>query len=282
MKRILALLVVIALGAGGAYYWWISSPQYAVQQAVAAIKDHNVSEFHSWVDVHHLSGAAIEDLTSEPMQRVGSAEMISRMIGLSLFGLLKPVAVDALDGQIDKLVATLPRLNSHTASSPSALPNPFSTNANPPAYSGGSPTPYGANPQQSQANGVGSGNPSGQSGLDYLDDDEEDQPHTVMGAITSIVKPPSLKKTLKDFGLTPKNFRGFGESRSQGDVAEVPLKFFSPKLNCEFDIVLQLNRLGGRWQVTRIASLQDNLRLLAESQGLRPDPSRFVGGVDAI
>lgn len=273
MKRFLGIVLILALLAGGGYYWWTTTPVFAVQQAATAVKNHDVGAFHNWVDVHSVSSAAMNDMVAEPMKRIGAPSILGRVIGLSILGLFAPAAVDSLDRQIDGWVAHRGHPSQPASSGDDRVYGTGSgSGTNPPPYSGGSPLPFGTTPQQAQSSGVGSGSDNGDD-----DDDSAAQPKGFFGALVSMVKPPSLKQTFHDYGFTRKNFRGIGDYDTQGNMAHVGLKFFSPKLNREIQIVLELDHNTGHWQVTRISNLQSALSLLAEADSSgRLTPESFT------
>lgn len=105
MRNLLIVVVLIAAVAAGGYWYWTTTPQYAVQQASAAIKNHDVAAFHDWVDVQSLSSSAVDDLVSEPVRKVGGAGLLERIVGFGVVSLLKPTVTQSMSKQIDDLVA---------------------------------------------------------------------------------------------------------------------------------------------------------------------------------
>ena len=92
------------------------------------------------------------------------------------------------------------------------------------------------------------------------EEEEIDKPKTLMGELVALVKPPSLKQLFRDYGFTKKNYRGLGQVDSADNVAHVGLRFFNPKLNHEVQVMLQLDRSNGHWQVSRVSNMQEVLR----------------------
>jgi hypothetical protein len=232
MKRnFLVFLVVALITAGGGYWFWTTTPQYAVQQASQAIKQHDVSEFHSWVDVHALSSAAVDDLMSEPVRAVGGGGILERVIGFGLVTLFKPTVVQSMENQIDQAVA-----KTGLESNPSS--------------SGGASATGGGDGATGGDGSAGAEQSNGRSGKGIL------------GTLVEMVKPPSLTETLRDFGFTKKNYRGVGEVQTKENTSLVGLRFYSPKIQREVTVQLELQKGANRWQITRIANLPDIVRAI--------------------
>src|SRR5688572_1631887 len=109
MQRLLIIVLVLCAVAAGGWWYWTTTPQYAVQQASNAIKAHDITEFHRWVDTHQLASTTVEDLLAEPVRNSGGAGIIERVIGLTVFSVLKPTVAGMMESQIDKWVSTPPR-----------------------------------------------------------------------------------------------------------------------------------------------------------------------------
>ena len=233
MKRIPVILLAICLLAGAGWWYWTTTPQYAVQQAANAIKAHDVQTFHNWVDVEEVSSSAIDDLLAEPARAVGGAGIVERIVGISIMSIFKPNVVQSMDKQIDNWVAH----HASAASSSSSSQNSTGTDA------------------ASNSAGTAAAPDAGQG-----DEEEMDRPKSLMGEIVALVKPPSLKQLFRDYGFTKKNYRGLGQADSADNVAHVGLRFFNPKLNREVQVMLQLDRANGHWQISRVSNMQEVLR----------------------
>jgi hypothetical protein len=103
--KLLVVVLVLAAIAGGGYWFWTSTPQYAVQQASQAIRAHNIDAFHNWVDVQSVSSAAVEDVLAEPVRNVGGGGLLERVIGLGFLTVLRPTVVEKMRNRIDDAVA---------------------------------------------------------------------------------------------------------------------------------------------------------------------------------
>jgi hypothetical protein len=230
MSRKNTLLIaasLIAIAIAAAAYWFLNSPLYAFQCAAQAVRKHDVREFHKYVDVHTVANAAVEDLLAQPIRQSGMG-LLERIVGLAIVSVFQPSAVDAMEAQIDKWVLHVsPRASGESSSEPAAATN-------------------------------------------SEDDDEpqaDAQPQSIFGRIAALVKPPSLRQVFRDYGFTKKNYRGFNQDDCQDNIAHVTLKFDSPKLHREVPVRLELRRQHDRWQITRVANLQELVSMLPAPQG---------------
>lgn len=108
IKRVLVVLLILAAIAGGGFYYWTTTPQYAVQQAVQAIKQHDVQKFGEWVDVRNVANSAVEDLASEPVRAAGGVGILERIVGLGVISVLRPMVVEKMTNKINEAVAKTP------------------------------------------------------------------------------------------------------------------------------------------------------------------------------
>lgn len=67
MKRLLLFVVLLALAAGGYYYYRSlkQGPEYALLQAAAATKTHDLATFEKYVDVNSVTGHLVDQLTNQ-------------------------------------------------------------------------------------------------------------------------------------------------------------------------------------------------------------------------
>lgn len=106
MKRLLLLVVLIALAAGGYYYYRSlkQGPEYALLQAAAAAKTHDMATFERYVDVNSVSGHLVDQLTNQ-----GSLLSLLNPGGMMFKGalrLLKPQLTKAAHNEVQHYVET--------------------------------------------------------------------------------------------------------------------------------------------------------------------------------
>lgn len=106
MKKLVLLVVVIALAASGYYYNSLKAgPSYALMQAAAATKTHDLAAFERYVDVDALTGHLVDDVVNQ-----GSV-LTSFLPGGSLamhgaLRFLKPQLIKAAHKEVQRYVET--------------------------------------------------------------------------------------------------------------------------------------------------------------------------------
>ncbi len=106
MKRLLLFIVLLALGAGGYYYYRSlkQGPEYALLQAAKATKDHNMATFERYVDVNSVTGHLVDQLTNQ-----SSVLGLLNPGGMAFKGalrLLKPQLSKAAHQEVQRYVET--------------------------------------------------------------------------------------------------------------------------------------------------------------------------------
>jgi hypothetical protein len=115
MKGLIAAVVVLCLAAGIGWWWWTNTPQYAVNEASAALKEHSVTHFHDWVDVEEVASSAVDDLAAIPVQVKGSG-LLDRILGYAVITFFKPSLIEGMGKQIDRWVAHKPKAAADSSS----------------------------------------------------------------------------------------------------------------------------------------------------------------------
>ena len=123
MKRLLLFVLVLALAAGGYYYYSSlrQAPEYALLQAAAATRTHDLATFERYVDVDAVTGHLVDDVA-------GQGTVLSALVpggGLMLrggLGLLKPQLAKAAHSEIQRYVET-GSLEAAQAAAPKRLVN---------------------------------------------------------------------------------------------------------------------------------------------------------------
>lgn len=107
MKRIVLLVVLVALGAAGYYYLKAKKdgPSGALVQAAAAVQTHNMAAFEKFVDVSSVTTHLVDDAVSQ------SSALTSLMPGGSLvmagaMRMLKPALSKAAHNEVKRYVET--------------------------------------------------------------------------------------------------------------------------------------------------------------------------------
>ncbi|OGP73248.1 MAG: hypothetical protein A2Y80_10495 [Deltaproteobacteria bacterium RBG_13_58_19] len=99
-----AVLVLAGTVAGGLYWRWVSSPRYALQQMVLALRAKNMPEFYKYLDLKAIMGSIVEgssqewSLPDDPKEDEWTR--LSRRLGRKLARSLVPKLMENFDPQI--------------------------------------------------------------------------------------------------------------------------------------------------------------------------------------
>ncbi|MET4107770.1 DUF2939 domain-containing protein [Hymenobacter sp. UYP22] len=106
MKKTVLILLMLALAAGG--YWYYrklsTGPEYSLMQAYKAVTDHDAAAFERYVDVTSVTGSLVDQVASQ-----GSALGILNPGGMAMKGalrLLKPQLAQAARQEVKRYVET--------------------------------------------------------------------------------------------------------------------------------------------------------------------------------
>lgn len=108
VHKLLALLLVAGILAGAGYWYWTTTPQYALKELSSAIKEHDLATFEKYCDTQAVAANAVEDLLAEPVRNSGGLGILERLLGVLAVSWLKPQIVGSLKGGIERFVAPPP------------------------------------------------------------------------------------------------------------------------------------------------------------------------------
>lgn len=122
MKRLILLVVLVALAAGGYFYYQSlkASPKYALVQAANAVRTHNMADFERYVDVSSVTGSLVDQATTQ-----GSALGVLNPGGMLFKGalrLMKPQLAQAARKELQRYIET-GSVEAATAAAPDRLVN---------------------------------------------------------------------------------------------------------------------------------------------------------------
>ncbi|MBD2713498.1 DUF2939 domain-containing protein [Microvirga sp. STR05] len=122
MKRLLILLVLVAMVAGGYFYYQSlkSGPKYSLMQAANAVRTHDVADFERYVDVSSVTGSLVDQVTNQ-----GSALGLLNPGGMVFKGalrLMKPQLAQAARKELQHYIET-GSVEAATAARPDKLVN---------------------------------------------------------------------------------------------------------------------------------------------------------------
>jgi hypothetical protein len=104
MARVLTLFLIVVALAGGGYWYWTTTPGYAVLQIKDALKEHDVAKFNKYVDLDSVASNVIDVFVQTPMGIFDAFGPVGRIVGVGLVGFVKPQLVDAIKLEINQLI----------------------------------------------------------------------------------------------------------------------------------------------------------------------------------
>ena len=106
MKKILILLVLVALAAGGYFYYQSlkAGPKYALMQAANAVRTHDMPTFERYVDVSSVTGSLVDQITNQ----AGALGILNPggMMFKGALRLLKPQLAQAAHKEVQSYIET--------------------------------------------------------------------------------------------------------------------------------------------------------------------------------
>lgn len=264
IERLIVPLFMITAALGLVYWYWTTTPSYAVQQIVNSVRSHDVETFTRYVDLDTMGERALDEIIHGPAKDSGLFGNFDSFIGMGIVSLFKTEIVEMFKSEVCKLV----RGDSLTSFVPQ----------NSDATTISAPRPGGSG--QALANPV-SAQRSDTAGFPAPAADRA-------GALFRQPKPSKMakwKNELENYGLSKKGFKGIDYFKEENGVNLIGLKFHSPKYNTDFVIEFKLEDAGGYWRVTELSNLsalvEQYLELRekdkAKSDQALPDQSALPG-----
>jgi hypothetical protein len=212
------LTAVLGLG----YWYWTTTPSYALTAVVVSVKNRDVDMFEKYVDVDSVISHAFDDIVQGPI----SAEIIGRsnsFIGMGFVRFFKRQIVELAHGKVDEYVG---QGHLHLAENVPTTVNPITALA---VMNSGQIVQAATNGRQ------------------------EVIPRKVEGESKSA----KLKRILKEYGISAVGYRGIKYLRTEGPKAYLGIEFFAPKLAKTWVAEFELEDAGGHWQITELDNLND-------------------------
>ncbi|MCC7531088.1 MAG: hypothetical protein IT342_21400 [Candidatus Melainabacteria bacterium] len=104
MFRIAFSLAVIAICGWGLFYFWTSTPEYAISQVKDAVKAHDKVKFDKFVDTEEFADGMVDDMLTKPLKEAMGGNMISRWVVAGMSGMFKPRFVSRIKSDLYDLV----------------------------------------------------------------------------------------------------------------------------------------------------------------------------------
>jgi len=241
IERLIYPLFFLTVVAGLAYWYWTTTPSYALTQILAAVRTKDVELFEKYVDIESIADRAIDDVLHGPARESGM--LGDNMIGVGMIGLFKPEITAIAKTQVLKfiesgtLAAAMGRKSAGAISTPSITigsQSSPSTGQDTPASSGdASSSPIAALPENS-----------------------------MVGKYARKLK---LGSSLQAYGLSLKGFKKY-YVKTEGQTALVGFVFHSDKFNRNITIEIKMEENGGYWKVTELSNLNDLINTYLETK----------------
>lgn len=104
-----AFAVFMSFGAGG-YFYWISTPEYSLNQIKVSIQDKNKALFESHVDVKRITGSVVDEVVqmtvSDSTKNKNGWAAVGGMFAAKMIESMKPQFEGMVEKEISKLFET--------------------------------------------------------------------------------------------------------------------------------------------------------------------------------
>lgn len=235
--------VTVVLGL--AYWYWTTTPTYALSQIVGAVRNRDTETFEKYVDVESIAYRAIDDVLHGPAREAGMFGKFDSMIGVGIIGLFKPEIAEIARNQVLKFIESGALLGEGKKHKKSALPVSTGSAAE---NSNSSPVPVESTNEPEPSD---SGLPGG-----FNDS----------STVARYAKKLKINKQLKAYGLSKEGFKGIDYLKIEGQTALVGFKFHSDKFNRDIVIEIKMEDAGGYWRVTELSNLNDLINTYLETR----------------
>lgn len=269
IERLIYPLFILTAVIGLVYWYWTTTPGYALTQIVAAVKNRDPETFEKYVDIENISYHAVDDLLHGPARESGMFGNFDSMIGVGIISLFKPEIAEIArthvlnfvkSGSFNKI--TNPQLGKDPDQASAANDNIHQPAPEPalPQLEEKRPSPYSFDEPVSSPSPL-------REPEELSSRPKHDQISQIFGkesklrdsgsAVEKFTKNAKLQQQLKDYGLSKEGFKGIDYLKVDGSTALVGIKFHSDKLNRNFVIELKMEDSGGYWRITELSNLND-------------------------
>ena len=275
LERLIYPLFILTAVVGLVYWYWTTTPAYALTQIVAAVKNKDAEKFERYVDIENITYHAVDDLLHGPARESGMFGHFDNMIGVGIISLFKPEIAEIARTHLLNFIKA-GTLNASLSSEQSA-PALATAAASPPAaalakdaLAADTPAARALPPAEANNNQLSS--LFGRAAASHHDKSGD-------SAVERFTKNIKVQQQLKEYGLSKNGFKGVDYLKVDGTTALVGLKFHSDKLQRNFIIELKMEDSGGYWRITELSNLNDLVSTYLElrEQLKTPSQSRLLG-----
>lgn len=104
--RFMTLVLVAAILVGGGFWYWTTTPQYAIEEVKNAVKAHDRARFEKYVDTESLASGFVDDLVSRPITEMLGRGTAVKWLVSGMTGLFKPQMVKNVQSDLIAFVET--------------------------------------------------------------------------------------------------------------------------------------------------------------------------------
>ncbi len=130
------ILLTLAIVAGGAVFWWIHSPYFAIQQIGTALTKRDAEKFYKYCDAKTLVSTLTNELFLQPAMATHGMSQFQNYVAAGAIVMTKAKMDNALLTSIDRAVSPIPHTSfyhvfpRHLLEQGSLCPNVYSFNQN--------------------------------------------------------------------------------------------------------------------------------------------------------
>jgi hypothetical protein len=287
VERLLYPIFILTAVVGLVYWYWTTTPGYALTQIVSAVKNKDSDTFEKYVDIENIAYHAVDDLLHGPARESGLFGNFDSMIGVGIISLFKPEIAEIARTQAisfikagtlsnvlpssDRPPIALPEADKDASATSTATTNllPTSEKSTGVAHSASSSfndhsTELKDLEAKLAAGGVKSPLAGSGDAFSALGSAQHKFSMSGPGPVEKFTKNLKLQQQLKDYGLSKDGFKGVDYIKVEGPVALIGLKFMCKKLNRPFVIELKMEDTGGFWRITELSNLNDLINAYLE------------------
>lgn len=235
---------------GLVYWYWTTTPTYALGQIVASIKNKDTETFERYVDIESIVYKAIDDLLHGPARDSGMFGNLDNVVGVGLISLFKPELAEIARTQVLKFIEQ----------------GSLSDKVAELEASAGQPGTALAAEDTAKVQPVADGGPASSSDQSSITGVFKQRPEHKDTSFGRLSKNQKVQQQLKDYGLSKEGFKGVDYLKIEAKEALVGLKFHSPKLDRDYVIELKMEENAGVWKITSLSNLNDLVSLYLQTK----------------
>lgn len=260
VERLIFPLFFVTVVLGLAYWYWTTTPTYALSQIVGAVKNKDTETFEKYVDIESIAERAIDDVLHGKARESGMFGSMDNMIGVGIIGLFKPEIAEIAKTQVLKFIEA-GSLASSAGELGKTVPAAAIVSASSTSSSASSSTSTSSTSTTTTSTGSASTTSTEKSA--DADPTAGISENSMVGKYTRKMK---IGPQLKAYGLSKQGFKGIDYLKIEGPTAYIGFKFHSEKFNRDIIIEIKMEDAGGYWRVTELSNLNDLINTYIETK----------------